>query len=175
MPEPTAEPEPTADVTSIAEVIADLDLSTLTFEPGSSVFAPGASAALDDLGARLIDLPGVDLEIQGHTGSDGDPDVNLLLSDDRAQAVRNELIERMELDRLQLQARWRQAFPRAELCPSDAAPMLAAALKIETPPQLSRQVEPLRDGPGVRVVWSVPAQQGLVRSRWFTPAGLGLC
>ena len=58
------------------------------------MFAPGASAALDDLGARLIDLPGVDLEIQGHTGSDGDPDVNLLLSDDRAQAVRNELIER---------------------------------------------------------------------------------
>ena len=27
----------------------------------------------------------------------------------------------------------------------------------------------------VRVVWSVPAQPGLVRSRWFTPAGLGLC
>jgi type II secretory pathway component PulJ len=90
-------------------------------------------------------------------------------------ASRSELIERMELDRLQLQARWRQALPRAEVCPSDAAPMLAAAQQIETPPQLSRQLEPLRDGPGVRVVWSVPAQPGLVRSRWFTPAGLGLC
>ena len=90
-------------------------------------------------------------------------------------ATRSELLERMELDRLQLQARWRQALPEGAVCSSYEGGMLDVAQQIQTPPQVSRVLEPLRDVPGVRVVWSSPGQAGLDRSRWFTAAGLGLC
>ncbi|MEM7092700.1 MAG: OmpA family protein [Actinomycetota bacterium] len=73
------------------DVVAGLDLSGLAFEPGSAVLAGSSQAILDDIAAQLRELPGVPIEVQGHTDDVGDPDVNLLLSLDRAFAVRDYL------------------------------------------------------------------------------------
>lgn len=75
-----------------AAVIDGLDLSGVTFELGTAALTADAQVVLDDIAARLNELPGVPVQVQGHTDNQGDPDVNLLLSDDRAQAVRDYLI-----------------------------------------------------------------------------------
>ncbi len=100
-PEPTPEPaaEPTAtpedastDSSAAAEVVAGLDLSGVTFELGTAELTSEAQAVLDDVAGQLRELPGVNVQVQGHTDNQGDPDVNLLLSQERAEAVRDYLI-----------------------------------------------------------------------------------
>ena len=90
-------------------------------------------------------------------------------------ASRSELQERMELDRLQLQARWRQAFAPGQSCPAVEGQLEAEAARIQPPPQVSRALQDPADGRGVLVVWSALDQPELQRQRRFTAAGLGLC
>ena len=90
-------------------------------------------------------------------------------------ASRSELQERIELDRLQLQARWRQAFAPGQSCPAVEGQLEAEAARIQTPPQVSRALQDAGDGRGVVVVWSALDQPELQRERRFTAAGLGLC
>ena len=90
-------------------------------------------------------------------------------------ASRSELQERMELDRLQLQARWRQAFAPGQSCPAVEGQLEAEAARIQPPPQVSRALKDPGDGRGVLVVWSALDQPELTRQRRFTAAGLGLC
>jgi outer membrane protein OmpA-like peptidoglycan-associated protein len=75
-----------------AEVVAALDLSGVTFELGTAELTAEAQGILDDVAGQLLELPGVAVQVQGHTDDQGDPDVNLLLSQERAEAVRNYLI-----------------------------------------------------------------------------------
>ncbi len=75
-----------------AEVVAALDLSGVTFELGTADLTAEAQGILDDVAGQLLELPGVAVQVQGHTDDQGDPDVNLLLSQERAEAVRNYLI-----------------------------------------------------------------------------------
>jgi hypothetical protein len=90
-------------------------------------------------------------------------------------ASRSELQERIELDRLQLQARWRQAFAPGQSCPAVEGQLEAEAARIQPPPQVSRALKDPGDGRGVLVVWSALDQPELQRERRFTAAGLGLC
>jgi len=90
-------------------------------------------------------------------------------------ASRSELQERMELDRLQLQARWRQAFAPGQSCRAVEGQLEAEAARIQPPPQVSRAWQDPGDGRGVLVVWSALDQPELQRERRFTAAGLGLC
>jgi len=90
-------------------------------------------------------------------------------------ASRSELQERIELDRLQLQARWRQAFAPGQSCPAVEGQLEAEAARIQPPPQVSRALKDPGDGRGVLVVWSALDQPELQRQRRFTAAGLGLC
>ena len=94
-PEPTAIPEPTATPepqVSASEVVAGLDLGNIQFQDQTANFAPGTTAALDAIAAALIELDGVPIEVQAHTDSTGDPDFNLLLSQERAEAVASYLV-----------------------------------------------------------------------------------
>ena len=93
----------------------------------------------------------------------------------RQWASRSALEERMELDRLQLQARWRQAIELGEACSAVDGQLVRVAARIQPPPQLQREVSSASDGPGVEVVWSALEQPLLQRHRRFTAAGLGLC
>ena len=90
-------------------------------------------------------------------------------------ASARELQERIELDRLQLQARWRQAIEPGQSCPAVQEQMEAVAARIQPPPQVQRTLSPASDGRGLAVVWSALEQPTLKRERRFSPAGLGLC
>lgn len=90
-------------------------------------------------------------------------------------ASRSEVEERIELDRLQLQARWRQAIAPGQTCPAVEEHMEPVAARIQPPPQVQRTLSPASDGRGVEVVWSGLEQPMLERQRRFTAAGLGLC
>jgi len=70
-----------------AAVIAALNLDAVTFEVGTPILTDEARSSLDNAAVQLAQLDGVAIEVQGHTDATGDPDVNLLLSQDRAVAV----------------------------------------------------------------------------------------
>ena len=99
-PEPTAEPAPEATEEPVAveptldEIVAGLDLSEVTFEPETSRFTAQDTAVLDNIADQLQGLSGGPVQVQAHTDRGGDPDVNLLLSQNRADAVVAYLIDR---------------------------------------------------------------------------------
>jgi outer membrane protein OmpA-like peptidoglycan-associated protein len=71
----------------VARIETELILSGVTFRPGSADLTAASYASLDSVVMSLLAYPGVEIEIQGHTDSQGDADKNLLLSQDRAEAV----------------------------------------------------------------------------------------
>jgi len=91
---PTPEPEPTPAPPTLHEVVAGLDLGALTFAPGTARFTAQDTTVLDGIADRLQGFSGGPVQVQGHTNNVGDPDVNLLLSQDRAEAVVTYLIDR---------------------------------------------------------------------------------
>lgn len=68
-------------------------LELVHFAPGSAVISPPSYPALDRAVQLLKERPKLRVEIQGHTDSIGDALVNLRLSQRRAEAVRNYLIQ----------------------------------------------------------------------------------
>ena len=80
------------DADDAAAVVESLDLGDVNFEVGTATLTPQALGSLDGIAAQLIDVSGVLIEVQGHTDASGDPDVNLLLSEERAIAVRDYLV-----------------------------------------------------------------------------------
>ncbi len=66
---------------------------TVVFETGSDVLVAGATETLDKVVAVLQEFELPTVVIEGHTDSDGDDGINQQLSQDRAQAVVDYLIE----------------------------------------------------------------------------------
>jgi outer membrane protein OmpA-like peptidoglycan-associated protein len=64
---------------------------TIAFAPGSAQFAESSKAELDALFDTLVIANGAAVEVHGHTDSQGDPKVNLSLSEARAFAVKQYL------------------------------------------------------------------------------------
>jgi outer membrane protein OmpA-like peptidoglycan-associated protein len=78
---------------SLAETIA-LAQCQVGFEPGTALLTDEGTAALDRL-AVTIGRTGPDsIVIESHTSDEGDPDVNFLLTQDRAAAIRDYLIDK---------------------------------------------------------------------------------
>ncbi|MCU9848559.1 OmpA family protein [Defluviimonas sp. WL0024] len=77
---------PTAEE-CVAEINAMLAAHKINFEPGSAQFAPDAAKTLDQIAERMKDCADFPIEIGGHTDSQGREEMNLDLSQDRAQAV----------------------------------------------------------------------------------------
>jgi outer membrane protein OmpA-like peptidoglycan-associated protein len=75
---------------------------SLEFENGKSDILPTMHDDLFKLGNFLADHPGTKLLISGHTDSSGDENLNLKLSQDRADAIKNYLLSqfKMKLDRI---------------------------------------------------------------------------
>ena len=69
-------------------------LSDLHFETGQSTIKPGSFKILDELVEYLKLKPDLNIEIGGHTDSDGSADSNLTLSQNRAEAVKQYLIKK---------------------------------------------------------------------------------
>ncbi|WP_415921829.1 OmpA family protein [Tateyamaria sp. SN6-1] len=80
-----------------AEIAAIVGTSKITFEPGNATIDAGALGTMDDIAEVLRQCGGIRLEIQGHTDSQGREEMNLNLSQARAQSVLNELRARRVL------------------------------------------------------------------------------
>jgi outer membrane protein OmpA-like peptidoglycan-associated protein len=67
--------------------------ATVNFRVGSAVLSPEAKATLDDVAAQTMTLRGYVIEVTGFASSDGNAAANKRLSDRRAQAVKDYLIQ----------------------------------------------------------------------------------
>lgn len=76
------------------ESAAFLPLEHLHFDQSSAVIGEESTAQLDQLADLLVRFPTVKLKLAGHTDRLGDRKLNLFLSDTRAGAVANYLIEK---------------------------------------------------------------------------------
>ena len=80
-----------------AEIAGIIAISKINFEPGSATINADTLGTMDDI-AEVLKLCGdIPLEIQGHTDSQGGEEMNLSLSQARAQSVLNELRARRVL------------------------------------------------------------------------------
>lgn len=61
----------------------------INFETGKATFSPGARAELDQLLRDLLVASGTAVEVHGHTDSQGNPQTNMNLSEERAFAVKS--------------------------------------------------------------------------------------
>ncbi len=90
-PEPVIEPEPETQAEIVEELLQTLDLSGITFLFGSNEITPEGKLILDEVANVLINRPEFDVVIEGHTDSVGNDELNLELSQQRAQSVLNYL------------------------------------------------------------------------------------
>ena len=68
-------------------------LDNLRFQQSTSILLPESNLELEKIVIFLRDNPTVEVEIQGHTDNQGDFDLNLELSRQRAEAVKSQLIK----------------------------------------------------------------------------------
>jgi len=78
----------------VAQINAILDVQKITFDPGSIEINEASGLVLDEIAEILPDCRHVRMEIGGHTDSQGREEMNLSLSQARADAVLNGLLAR---------------------------------------------------------------------------------
>ena len=80
-----------------------IQFSNMEFDNGKADIKPEMFADLDKIINFLMDNPTIQLHIEGHTDSDGNPELNRKLSQNRADAIREYLIDfgKVDADRIQ--------------------------------------------------------------------------
>lgn len=78
----------------VSTVKAAMAAHKIAFEPGSDTFTPDSAVTLDAMADALRKCPDAKMEIAGYTDSQGRPQMNLALSQARAQAVLTALSQR---------------------------------------------------------------------------------
>ncbi|WP_299968212.1 OmpA family protein [uncultured Roseobacter sp.] len=97
-----------------AEIGTIAAASKITFEPGSATIDDSALATMDSIADVLKDCGDIRLEVQGHTDSQGREEMNLALSQARAESVLNELRARRVLTTGFLAKGYGEATPVAD-------------------------------------------------------------
>ncbi|MBM3313955.1 OmpA family protein [candidate division WOR-3 bacterium] len=82
-----------------------LTLRGVYFDLGLATIRSASRAALEDAARTLQENPDVKVEIRGHTDSYGAEEMNLALSQRRAQAVVNYLVNNLSCDQARLTAK----------------------------------------------------------------------
>jgi outer membrane protein OmpA-like peptidoglycan-associated protein len=85
--------KPTVRDFELVKVGMSITLKGIYFDFNQATIKPESRPALDDAAKILNDNPTIKVEIQGHTDSVGSADYNLRLSNSRAQAVVNYLVQ----------------------------------------------------------------------------------
>ena len=70
----------------------------ILFDTAKATIKPSSAAILADLGKVLQENPNIKVSITGHTDGDGDSKKNLILSEQRAMAVKTELVRKFNLN-----------------------------------------------------------------------------
>jgi outer membrane protein OmpA-like peptidoglycan-associated protein len=78
---------------------------TLEFEGNKAEIKPEMQTDLDKVLDFLLAHPTFNLKISGHTDSDGDENFNLKLSEKRAEAIKNYLVKKGNLDKSRIEAK----------------------------------------------------------------------
>lgn len=93
--------DPIAGLPTPEECVAEIDeilkIGKINFEPGSATIDASALGTMDDIAEVLKTCGDLRLEIQGYTDSQGREEMNLALSQSRAESVLNELRARRVL------------------------------------------------------------------------------
>ena len=82
-------------------------------------------------------------------------------------------LERIELDRLQLQAHWRRELSGVAPCSVTPEQLKELASAVPTPPQVYREVVAGEQTDEIRLLWKSDGESTVVRERLVTTAGLG--
>jgi outer membrane protein OmpA-like peptidoglycan-associated protein len=83
-----------ASVTRSQNVLTATFKSNMFFDTNSSILKPGAYSQLDRVSKVLRDYPQTRIRVEGHTDSKGAAAYNMTLSERRAQAVADALVQR---------------------------------------------------------------------------------
>ena len=75
------------------EVGATVNLENVLFDRGNATMLPGSYETLDEVVTLLKENPDLEIEVAGHTDNQGRADLNLALSEERAVAVKQYLVE----------------------------------------------------------------------------------
>jgi len=78
----------------IRELLARIDLAAIRFRSNSSELDADSIGILDQVADALLQVPDAEVAISGHTDSTGNNQRNLVLSAERADRVKNFLIDR---------------------------------------------------------------------------------
>lgn len=93
--------DPTANLPTgpecVARINAALAARKIAFEPGSAVISPGSGETLDKIAGLMKQCGTYPMEVGGHTDSQGREEMNLTLSQQRAQSVIEALLSRRVL------------------------------------------------------------------------------
>lgn len=89
LPAPAAAAAPTAH--HVGKVMR---LDALVFHQRSAVISPESYAELNTVADMLHQNPNMVIQLEGHTDTRGDKNLNLKLSEDRVESVRNYLVRR---------------------------------------------------------------------------------
>lgn len=89
-----AVPSPEECEVAISEIVSS---TKIVFEPGSATIDSSALSTMDSIAEVLQKCGSIRLEVQGHTDSQGREEMNLALSQARAESVLNELRARRVL------------------------------------------------------------------------------
>ena len=79
-------PEPGTE-SALQTAINELDLQSIQFETGTADLTPAAETVLNDVAILLNDNPRVRVQVEGHTDGRGSQEDNIVLSQERAEAV----------------------------------------------------------------------------------------
>lgn len=91
-----------------------LEMNNIHFDHNQATIKPNSFSVLQNIADMLGQHPDIKLSIEGHTDSDGDTQSNQILSEQRAEAVKQALIERKtQADRLSTKG-WGETKPLAE-------------------------------------------------------------
>lgn len=75
------------------EVGSTVNLENVLFDRGNAAMLPGSFETLDEVVELLRENPDLEIEVAGHTDNQGRADLNLALSEERAVAVKQYLVE----------------------------------------------------------------------------------
>ncbi len=83
-----------ASITRSQNVLTATFKSNMFFDINSSILKPGAYSELDRVARVLREYPQTHIRVEGHTDAKGSAEYNMVLSEKRAQAVGDALIQR---------------------------------------------------------------------------------
>jgi len=75
------------------EVGTTVNLENVLFDRGTAEMLSGSTETLDEVVLFLEENPEVEIEVSGHTDNRGRPDLNQILSQERAEAVKRYLVQ----------------------------------------------------------------------------------